>query len=576
MVPAIQLLYLRSPASGSHSASNSPWRQSLLAAGCRGIPFPMSVPEARILVVDDEKHVLLTLQAILQEDGYRVDIAADGSQAIEALRANHYDLVLTDLKMPGVDGLGVLAEVQRCSPRTVTIMMTGYGSVGSAIEAVHLGAYEYLLKPMEVPELKQAVERSLERKRLSEVDSLYRVSRALTTSFDKEKIAQEIEEAACEVLSLESAQLITFNRDGLAEAEPELATILSERLFAMALESGACVTNRECPSPLLKWAESKKIRSFAVVPGIGNGRLRCVVFAQSDRDEHEFHAPALRYMEALAAQSALALANASLFAQLHQNNLELESANRKLREMDRLRSQFLSIATHELRTPLTIILGYSSMLAESLEERTTTEEKELLGESVTACQRLIRMVNSMLDVTQIESGKLRMVFDDTDLSEMINNVVGTFQAEAGKKNIHLGLEIPARMPRLLLDGDRIEQVIINLLGNALKFTDPGGKVMVALRYFGESETVQVAVSDSGVGIATEDLELIFDEFAQLKRTTKANSRQGTGLGLAIVKRIVEAHAGVITVRSTLGKGSTFTFTLPARRPQASSSAAVPA
>src|SRR6185312_12650058 len=115
--------------------------------------------------------------------GYRVDVASDGNQAIEALRVSHYDLVLTDLKMPGVDGLSVLAEVQKSSPTTVTIMMTGYGSVGSAIEAVHFGAYEYLLKPMEVPELKQAVRRSLERKRLSEVDSLYRVSSAVTTSF---------------------------------------------------------------------------------------------------------------------------------------------------------------------------------------------------------------------------------------------------------------------------------------------------------------------------------------------------------------------------------------------------------
>jgi signal transduction histidine kinase len=492
------------------------------------------------------------------------------------LQASHYDLVLTDLKMPGVDGLSVLAEVQKCSPTTVTIMMTGYGSVGSAIEAVHFGAYEYLLKPMEVPELKQAVQRSLERKRLSEVDSLYRVSSAVTTSFDKEKIAQEIEHATRTVLSLASARLITFDRQGFAETEPDLASILSERMFVTALESGAYISNRECPSSLLRWAESNGISSFALVPGIGNGRLRCVLLAHSDNDGYEFHAPALRYMQALAGQSALALANASLFAQLHQNNLELESANRKLREMDRLRSQFLSIATHELRTPLTIIMGYNSMLAESLEDRTTSEEKELLNESVGACQRLIRMVNSMLDVTQIESGKLRMIYDDTDLSAMINNAVGLFQTEASKKNIHLGLEIPARMPRLLLDGDRIEQVIINLVGNALKFTDPGGDVRVALRYSTESETVQIAVMDTGVGIAVQDQELIFDEFAQLQKRTGANSREGTGLGLAIVKRIVEAHAGAIAVESALGKGSTFTITLPARRPQTSSTAAVPA
>lgn len=536
----------------------------------------MSVPEARILVCDDEEHVLLTLQAILQEDGYRVDVASDGEKAIEALRASHYDLVLTDLKMPGVDGLGVLAEVQKSSPTTVTLMMTGYGSVGSAIEAVHLGAYEYLLKPMEVPELKQAVRRSLERKRLSEVESLYRVTTATTASFDREKIAQEIAEAAREVLSVASARLITFDRNGLAEAEPELADILSERLFATALESGSCITNCECPSALARWAATNGIASFAVVPGIGNGRLRCVLLAHNDLDSYEFHASALRYLKALAGQCAMALANASLFAQLQQNNLELESANRKFRELDRLRSQFLSIATHELRTPLTIIMGYNSMLAESLESRATAEEKELLGESVSACQRLIRMVNSMLDMTQIESGKLRMDFSDTDLCSLINNVVGMFQAEAAKKDIHLGLEIPARMPRLLLDGDRIEQVVINLIGNALKFTGAGGRIDIALRYSGESETVQVAVSDTGIGIAPDDLEVIFDEFAQLQKNASRGNRDGTGLGLAIVKRIVEAHSGATEVESLPGRGSTFTFTLPARRPQKNSSAAIPA
>src|SRR5579871_3363271 len=118
---------------------------------------------AKILIVDDEPGVLLTSRAILQQEGYDVEAAANGAEAVEAIRQRHYDLVLTDLKMPGIDGLGVLAEVRKRSPLTVTVMMTGYGSVGSALDAVQLGAYEYLLKPIEVEDLKQAVRRSLER-----------------------------------------------------------------------------------------------------------------------------------------------------------------------------------------------------------------------------------------------------------------------------------------------------------------------------------------------------------------------------------------------------------------------------
>lgn len=536
----------------------------------------MSVPEARILVVDDEKHVLLTLQAILQEDGYRVDTVSDGAQAIEALHASHYDLVLTDLKMPGIDGLEVLGEVQKSSPTTVTIMMTGYGSVGSAIEAVHLGAYEYLLKPMEVPELKLVVRRSLERKRLSEVESLYRVTSAVTSSFDKETIALQIQDAAREVLLLASARLITFDENGVPEAEPSLSAVLNESTLISALQAGISFANQDAPPVLTRWAEMQKVSSFAIIPGIGNGRLRCVLIVHNGCDKYDFHVSAFRYLKALAGQCALALANASLFAQIQQNNLELASANGKLRELDRLRSQFLSIATHELRTPLTIIMGYNAMLADSLKERATTDEKELLSESIGACQRLIRMVNSMLDMTQIESGKLRMEYAETDMPTLVNNVVSMLQTEASRRDVHLGLEIPVRMPRLLLDRDRIEQVVINLVGNALKFTNPGGRVEVSLRYEHESGTVQIAVKDTGVGISSQDQEVIFDEFAQLQRNSNKNPREGSGLGLAIVKRIVEAHSGTIAVESTPGRGSTFTFTLPARRPKTSSSAAVPA
>jgi signal transduction histidine kinase/DNA-binding response OmpR family regulator len=536
----------------------------------------MSVPEARILVVDDEKNVLLTLQAILQSDGYQVDTASDGEQAIAAIRARHYDLVLTDLKMPGVDGLGVLAEVQKLSPTTVTLMMTGYGSVGSAIDAVHLGAYEYLLKPMEVPELKQAVRRSLERKRLSEVDSLYRVASTVAASFDREKIAEEIEQAAREVLRVDTTQIISIDSNNQFETEPDLAALLADRIAHGIFEQGISLTDQECPPAFVEWAEQRSINSFAIVPGIANGRLVCVLLAHNNDTLYEFHASALRFMQALAGQCALALSNATLFAQLQQNNLEVQATNRRLRELDRLRTQFLSIATHELRTPLTIIMGYNTMLADSLLERATPDEKELLGESVSACQRLIRMVNSMLDITQIEAGKMRIDFQSTDLPGLINNIVGLFQSEAAKSEIHLGVDLPARMPRLLLDADRLEQVVINLVGNALKFTNEGGKVHVSLRYMPEAETVQIAVSDTGVGIAPEDHELIFDEFAQLEKQASKRHREGTGLGLAIVKRIVEAHAGTVAVDSTPGKGSTFTVTLPARRPQANSISAIPA
>jgi signal transduction histidine kinase len=225
---------------------------------------------------------------------------------------------------------------------------------------------------------------------------------------------------------------------------------------------------------------------------------------------------------------------------------------------------------------LTIIMGYNAMLAEELRDRATAEERELLQESVSACQRLIRLVNSMLDINQIEAGKMTISFAEADINAVVRNAVNLFQPEAAKRQIHLSLEVPARMPRALLDADRIEQVVINLIANAMKFTAAGGGIHVSVRYSAEAETVRVAVQDTGVGIAEADQEMIFDEFAQVGRHASDRQREGSGLGLAIAKRIVEAHSGHISLLSKPGEGSTFTFTLPVRTARQSSSSAVPA
>src|SRR3954469_24969645 len=178
----------------------------------------MEAPKAKILVVDDEPNVLMTVQAILARDGYDVDALDDPEAALDAVRTRHYDLVLTDLKMPRVDGLALLAEVRKSSPETVTVMMTGYGSVDSALEAVQLGAYEYLVKPTEVAELQQAVKRSLERKRLSEIDTLYNIGHTVTSSLDLDAIASDVSEAARRVLNVEFSTLLSL-ADG-SEALP--------------------------------------------------------------------------------------------------------------------------------------------------------------------------------------------------------------------------------------------------------------------------------------------------------------------------------------------------------------------
>ena len=518
---------------------------------------------AKILVVDDEAGVLLTSRAILQQEGYDVEAAASGLEAVEAIRQRHYDLVLTDLKMPGIDGLGVLAEVRKRSPLTVTVMMTGYGSVVSALDAVQLGAYEYLLKPIEVEDLKQAVRRSLERKRLSEIDTLYRISWTVTQSQHSASMAAEISDAVRGVLGLDYACLLTC-KDGQwqGNGSPTLGHALDSLSLRRALQRGLIVTDQDHEETAAAWAQSQQIRSFSLVPGIVGSRLVCVLCAHNGQKPYEFHASAVRFLQGLASQTALALENAALIRELTSNNEELAAANRKLQELDKLKSNFLSVATHELRTPLSVILGYNAMLEESLQDRLDESERQTLTESIAACKRLIRMVNSMLDISQIESGKMKMDFVTTDLRRLVNGVAALFQQEARGRRLRLSVEMAARPLRVQVDAERIEQVLINLVGNAVKFTPAGGAITIRARHQPERRQVEISVQDSGLGIAPEDHARIFDEFAQVRNAQAETSRDGSGLGLAIAKRIVEAHQGQLRVESTPGKGSTFFFTLP--------------
>lgn len=531
----------------------------------------MPIPKARILVVDDEKNVLSTIQAILQEDGFEVDVANDGKPAIEAIRARHYDLVLTDLKMPEVDGLEVLAEARKSSPNTVTMMMTGYGSLPSALEAVQLGAYDYLLKPMEVPELKHAVKRGLERRQLSEVDTLYNIGRALSSTLDEREIATAIAKATQRVLRLEYASLTCAEPDA---AGAVVAQVLHDPGLQQKLKAGLIVTSDD-EVVLRGWAQAHQVKSAALVPGRCKEDLVCVLLAHNGNSPFEFHASSRRFMEALAAQAALAVNNSRLFHELKRNNEQLQAANQKLRDLDELKSRFLRMATHELRTPLTLILGYDSMLAESAKPRLSPDEQEMLSEAIQSCRRLIHLVNSMLDIHRIEAGKMELSLAPCDLIRMVRRVVTLFQTEAQQKGIHLGLQIPTSLPVVHADGERLEQVIINLVANALKFTDAGGSVRIGVGEVGRN-AVEVVVSDTGIGIPLEQQSQIFAEFARIPRPGQKGDHDGSGLGLAISKRIVEAHAGEISVNSEVGRGSTFRFRIPATTIQAQVKEAVPA
>jgi two-component system sensor histidine kinase GlrK len=230
----------------------------------------------------------------------------------------------------------------------------------------------------------------------------------------------------------------------------------------------------------------------------------------------------------------------------------------RLKEVDRMKSEFFSLMSHELRTPLTSIREGTSLLLEEKGEAVTEKQRKLLTIIAEESNRLIGLVNSLLDLSKLEAGMVPFHFTESDLRPLIDRTLHELIPLAESRNIRLQTEIGA-IPPVFMDSERIRQVLRNLIGNALKFTPRGGLVRVVVRRTDEGATV--AVIDTGPGIPNEHIHGIFEKFRQV---SPANARrlQGTGLGLAIVKHIVQAHGGRIWVESEVGRGSTFTFVLP--------------
>ncbi len=242
-------------------------------------------------------------------------------------------------------------------------------------------------------------------------------------------------------------------------------------------------------------------------------------------------------------------------------NRELESVNKKLKEIDQVKSDFISIVSHELRTPLTSIKAFAELIL--MKPKMPSEKRDkLLGIINNETDRLARLINDILDLTKIEAGKLTWHIAKVSFEDVIQTSVSSIQSLADNKSIIIKIAMPGSLPLFFGDRDRLIQVITNILSNSIKFTPQGGRINISTRYEPSLKPqIVVAISDTGVGIPASDLELVFEKFRR-SGDVLTNNGQGTGLGLAITRQIVEYHGGSIWAESTVGQGSTFTFTLP--------------
>jgi two-component system sensor histidine kinase/response regulator len=248
--------------------------------------------------------------------------------------------------------------------------------------------------------------------------------------------------------------------------------------------------------------------------------------------------------------------------QLKEYASELEKANQELMKIDEIKSEFVSIASHELRTPLSAIKNAVQLILRGKTGEINENQAKFLQMAERNIDRLTSLLNDLLDLSRIESGKVLMNFEEIGLKGTIEFTLSSFKPQADAKSVKLGMDVPAELPSVYGDREKLEQILTNLVGNAMKFTPEGGEITVSARPFNENKNmVAVSVEDSGVGIPEDQLEKVFDKFHQVEGSL-TRTVQGTGLGLPITKGLVEASHGNIWAESKFGKGSTFTFTLP--------------
>ena len=366
---------------------------------------------SKILVVDDEQSVATTIKAILQLDGNDVTAVTTGKEALAQLRQNEFDVVLTDLRLDDLDGIEILRETQKLWPDTVSIMLTGYASLESAVTALRSGAYDYLIKPSDVDELRATIGRALERRRL------------------------------------------------------------------------------------------------------------------------------------------------------RQRLVELE-------ELDRLKTQFLSMASHELRTPLTAVSGFMQIARRRMTRMAGAEDipqswrdeaqksDETLEMANRQSKKLARLIDELLDVSRLQQGRVEMRLAEIDLADVVREVAERMRLLS--KGHEIETEIAGIAP-IVADRDRIEQVFENLVGNAMKYSPEDGRIDVSMRVNGSNAIV--SVRDEGIGVAPGEVEKIFGLFYR-SPDPRADHVGGLGLGLYISREIVSRHHGKLWAERNAEAGTTFHVTLP--------------
>ena len=496
------------------------------------------------------------------------DITATAGEFPESARRAKRVGVRTSLSTPllreGV-AIGLIhirrTEVRPFSDKQVELLKTFADQAVIAIENVRL--FQEL--EARTRELAQSV---------GELRALGDVGQTVSSTLDLEKVLATIVSHAVQLSGCdcgviyeydESAQ--EFNLRASHRMEEEVVEVLrSARVRLGEGATGRAATTRmpvQIPD-ILDQREFTGTRARPLITRFGYRSLLSVPLLREQqilggltvwrRQTGEFKPEVVNLLETFATQSALAIHNARLFREIEDKSRQIEAANRH-------KSEFLANMSHELRTPLNAIIGFSEVLQERLFGELNEKQAEYTSDILTSGQHLLSLINEILDLSKVEAGRMELEVASFDLPLAIDNARTFVRERAVKHGITLDIDVDERLGDYVGDERKIKQILLNLLSNAVKFTPEGGRISITANK--TDNGAEISVSDTGIGIPPGEQPTIFEEFRQVGGDY-AHKKEGTGLGLTLAKKFVELHGGRIWVESEVGKGSTFTFTLPSR------------
>jgi signal transduction histidine kinase len=481
----------------------------------------------KVLVVDDEKVVRDGCSRVLTGKGFQVLTTENGQQAMDTLAQESVDMILLDLKMPVMSGEEVLEKTSTQYPDIPVIIITGHGTIDTAVECMKRGAYDFITKPFQIDEFLLTINRAADKRRLEQ----------RARQFQEENVRNLYD------LNLEKSRLktiINYMANGVMVNNRNLEVVLHNPALMRLLEISEEIENPISVNRIID--DESLISTLYEIQTAGGSEQESISqeIKAGRRVLRAISAPALGPDKEIVG-TVTVLEDITAFKQL-----------------DEMKSDFVNMVAHELRSPLTAIRQQNSVVLEGLAGPLQQKQTDFLGRGIKKIDTLLELINDLLDIAKIEAGQHVQRQIPIDISQIIEDTVQLMEPKATEQNITINYSCKNMQP-IHADPKSMEEIFNNLITNAINYSLDSGQVAVTAECLGEY--MEINVADTGVGIPPDELPKIFDKFYRVKHP-KTRQVMGTGLGLAIVKGVVEAHHGTIDVESVPDRGTTFRILLP--------------